>query len=838
MRPGSAALIRLADSVGCSPLRVQMIGSGSINANVYSWDFGDGSAQVYSANPLHVFSNTDDSVRHYRVRLIAQRSGGFCPDTAYRTVTVNPLPHVRAIPGDTAGCQPLAIRYNSQVSGTDSLRWTFTSLDGTRIYRRALVDTVFTNLNPANAQVQVLLEGFNAYGCTALQNSTTTIGPLAEAQFSQSADSGCSPLRVRFTGSSTPGIIAQWLVNGQGAGNQASGLSYTFSNNGTRDTTYRVQLVVYNPQMPNCADTAERFVTVFPRPNRGILFASPNAGCSPLLVELNGAATGGIRYHWEMGDGTAFDTASQTISYTFNNTSSTTNQVFNVRQVVYTQHGCADTASTRITVRPLVRAGFTVSDTAGCAPLGVTFNAATSFNANLFTWDFGDSTGTASGRNPFYRFTNTTDSVRHYTVTLVADKSGVSCPSVATQRIAVYPVPRAAVTPTDTAGCQPFAVRLQSRSQAADSLSWTISSGGDLAYYQARAFIDTVFTNPNASIQTINTRLEAWNRYGCMNAATGRVRVSPFTQSGFDLSQDSSCSPFRLVASSLASPGARVEWYINGTPQASTGNALRATLYNFTSRDSTVEIMQVAVNTLSPQCSDTIRKQVVVMARPTAGALFASPDAGCSPLLVELNGAATGAVRFTWDLGDGTRFDTASQTISHLFENLGTGLTRTFSVRMIATNAFGCADTARKAISVRPNVQAGIVSAIRQGCAPLGVQLSSAGSVNANLFTWTFGDGGTGSNASEPYHVFANTTDSVVRYRVTLIADKAGIGCPDVDTITLPSTRAPSQPSRRPIRWVASPSHCVSTLLPSRPIASAGRLPAIRRATSIRASPG
>lgn len=786
VRPGSSAVIRLADSVGCSPLRVQLIGSGSINANVYTWDFGDGTPQATSANPVHIYTNADDTVRTFTIRLIAQRAGGFCPDTAYRTVQVNPLPLVRATPGDTVGCQPLAVRYRSTLIGADSSRWVFTSVDGTTIYHnRGTVDTVFTNLNPALSSVQVRLEGFNRYGCSAAQTNTTQVGPLAVAQYSQSADSGCSPLRVRFTGASTPGVVATWLVNGRVVGNQASGLNYTFANTGTTDTSYRIQLVVYNPQLPGCTDTAESRIVVFPRPNAGVLFASPNSGCSPLLVELNGAATGGVRYNWNLGDGTSFDTTSQTISHLFQNTSTTLNQTFNVRQIVFTQHGCADTARTSVLVRPLVRAGFTVSDSVGCGPLTVQFNAASSFNANSYTWDFGDGLGTATGRNPSYIFANTSDTVRRFVVRLTADKIGVGCPSTATQTIYVNPVPRAVLTPADTAGCQPFAVRLRSLSQAADSLAWTITSGSDVAYYPGRAQIDTVFTNAGSTIQTIATRLEAWNRYGCVNVATGRVRVSPFTQGGFTLNLDSACTPFRLIATSQASVGSTVQWFLNGTPVAATGNSLVATLQNPTERDSTVEVKQVTVNRLSPGCTDTVRKNIVIVARPRANQLTATPSAGCSPLTAVLQGSATGAVRYEWTIGNGNAFTDTAQRTTQVFVNNAASGTLTVRPMLVAVNYFGCRDTARTSMLVRPHVTAGATASVTEGCTPLRVQFGTSTSVNANQFSWNFGDGTTGSSSAAPVHSFVNDTDTVRHFTVILTADQNGVGCPDADTIVI-----------------------------------------------------
>jgi len=55
----------------------------SINAEIWEWDFGDGTDPVYEPSPVHEFPDSGT----YLVRLIVQSPGG-CPDTIYSTVRV------------------------------------------------------------------------------------------------------------------------------------------------------------------------------------------------------------------------------------------------------------------------------------------------------------------------------------------------------------------------------------------------------------------------------------------------------------------------------------------------------------------------------------------------------------------------------------------------------------------------------------------------------------------------------------------------------------------------------------------------------------------------------
>ena len=339
-----------------------------------------------------------------------------------------------------------------------------------------------------------------------------------------------------------------------------------------------------------------------------------------------------------------------------------------------------------------------MSDSAGCSPLSVQFNSSGSVNANMFTWDFGDGQ-ISNARNPFRRFDNLDDTVKIYKVSLVADKAAVGCPSYAERTIRVFPLPRVAFTPTDTSNCQPFRVLFRNNSVGIDSLVWTFTSNdttttrAGLVSNLALSVVDTTFRNANAAFADTKVNLTAYNQYGCEAQQENKVRTAPLTEAAFELPIDSACSPFALEAFSNSSTGTALQWLINGVPTGATSSRLRTRLFNFTDRDSVVFVSLVATNRLAPTCTDTVTQRVVIMAKPKANQLVASPDNGCSPILVELNGNATGAVLYRWDLNDGTEFDSTSQTISHLFTNFNTSAARTFRVRQVAINTFGCADT-------------------------------------------------------------------------------------------------------------------------------------------------
>ncbi len=100
---------------GISPLTVNFTNS-SINANTYSWNFGDGSAIDTSTNPQHIFSGTGV----YSVMLVAEATP--CSDTAYLTIDVTGEPGLTAPNVFTPNFDGVNDVFRPQAIGMDSVQ--------------------------------------------------------------------------------------------------------------------------------------------------------------------------------------------------------------------------------------------------------------------------------------------------------------------------------------------------------------------------------------------------------------------------------------------------------------------------------------------------------------------------------------------------------------------------------------------------------------------------------------------------------------------------------------------------------------------------------------------
>ena len=779
IKPTVTARIATEDTLGCTPYPVGLSGLNSTNSNIYSWDFGDGTSSVLST-PVKVFNNITDTIQLYNIRLITDRTGVNCPDTSNVKIKVYPKPVAEFAPNPMIGCNPLPVRLTNLTTGATSATWSISGngLSVSHPVVNAPFDTVFVNdQSNLNLNVDVSLTAINQLGCSDTKTRIITIYPAVQAAFTQSADSGCSPLKVRFVNESFSGNLVQWFIDGQVVSNMLTSFNYTFENNGLGTKTFEVKMIARSALAQECMDTVVSFVTVFPKPNAGIINAMPEIACSPARIDFVGTSLGGNRFLWNFGDGVELDTTSQEVYHVFMNMNSINNRNFRVRQVVLTDKGCTDTSYKNVTIRPLVKAVILSADSLGCTPYSASFTGSQSTNANQYFWDFGNGL-TSNLMNPSTTYVNDSDSTECNQVRLITQKSGVECSDTAYYTVCVYPRPTAAFNINPISGCQPLSVSIQNQSELMATTLWQFISGG-IQNEVTSVNYDTIVGNSTAQIKTVRVILNAFSDKGCVSKLEKQFTVAPFVKADFAQSLDSGCSPLKVSFVNLSSAGSSASWYVDGNVVSSSGSGFNFTFVNNSTVDRIAEVVLVVRNNLVSTCTDTIRKQIRIFAKPDAGVITASPESGCSPLTTQLGAQPNLGNRFIWDFRDGEVLDSNLLTVSHSFVNYNPSANMPFNVMFVTITDKGCTDSAYKVISVSPYTIARIGITDSVGCSPLTMQLAGALSQNANRFTWDFGDGTNSSLVANPVHSFVNATQQDAVYNVRLIASRSGFSCPD-----------------------------------------------------------
>ena len=781
VRPNVTAGIIASDSVGCSPLPVSFSGAASINANSYNWNFGNGNTAT-GVNVNRIFTNNSDTTQFYTIQLVADRAGVSCPDTASVQIKVFPKPKAGFDASPNAGCQPLPVQFTNTSALMAAGYWVITAgpavdtLSGTDL---AGFDTTFANTTSLNQIVTAELFISSTDGCTDRATRLITVSPFVNADFAQSADSGCSPLSVGFTNLSAPGASSSWYIDGVLANNASGQFNYSFVNNTQNVKWFEVKLVVSNVLNSGCTDTLVRLVKVFPKPVAGTLGAVPDNGCSPLNIGLFSNAIGATRYMFDFNDGAILDTTVAAVNHSFVNNAGLTNRNFNVKLVVSNPFGCTDNTARLITVKPTVAAVIASSDTIGCTPFSVQLSGLNSINSNNYSWDFGDGTGSVLA-TPTKVYNNNSDTIQHYTISLVTDRTGVGCPDTAYFPVTVYPKPVAEFAPNPLIGCNPLFARLTNLTTGAVSATWNFSGNGlQVSHPVTGPYFDTTFVNDQSNLNmTVDLSIVAINNLGCSDTKTRTVTIYPAVQAAFTQSQDSGCSPLKVRFSNQSLPGNLVQWFVDGTLSSTLLSNFDYTFVNDGLTPKVFEIKMISRAALAQECQDTTISYVKVYPKPNGGFINAMPEIACSPARIDFVGTAVGATQYIWNFGDGTELDTNQQEVFHVFSNTNSTNNRVFNVRQVSVNAWGCSDTVKRNVTIRPLVTARILTEDSVGCSPFTANFNGSQSTNANQFEWDFGGMGT-STLMNPGYTFTNNSDTAECHTVRLITRKSNIECAD-----------------------------------------------------------
>ncbi len=787
--PTPRAQIDAPDSI-CSGETVRLEGNG-VGVNAYIWQFPDFDASTTTlVSPSKTFTNITSEPRFYTIRLSVV-SAANCTTTVEKIIKVNPNPSVNilATTVQQPNCGALSVNFRyGNPSNAVRYVWHFGSNDSLVSTDTTAFLRDFTNETAAAFNRNITLTSYSAQGCFATVSQQITVNPLVRARFTQSADSGCTPLPIMLLDSSTAAAnVKTWIVNGQ-IFNNLGQVNTVLRNGGLQDTVFVVKLAVRNNTGFNCRDTMTRQIKVFAKPKTLSLTATPTLGCSPVAVNFQNDVLNAVRNFWDFKDG-RFDTTSvgDAVAHVFENPNTIQTLNFRVLRIAESLKGCRDTAQVIVSVRPFTKANMTtLSDTAGCTPFPVQFSSGTSINANSFSWDFGDGSNTASNPNPLKTFVNNSDSVQRFIVRLIAQRNEVqNCPDTTKKTIVVYPLPVADFTLDRSEGCGPLPVSMANNSAGSTNGFWVITAGGLSDTIRRPASFDTVFVNPNFVPKTIKVEYLAFNQFGCFSKKEQNVVVFPNLTARFNASTQG-CTPFRVSFTNRSENTGGTYYWNFGDGRASTDEN-PTHIFNYTGASDTT--FRVLLSSISEPgtCVAEDSLDIKVFGRPANSFDILSPLVMVLPenmVRIRNNTTFRENWSYRWDFEDlqGKRDTSNAETFDFTYnlqyEDFTFLADTIFNITMVARNAFGCADTLVKTIIIKPGKpEANFFANIREGCAPLTVTFRDT-SKFGRWYEWEFGDGdGNGGSSFERHPIYTYTTPGQKRVKLTV----KGYGGTDVE---------------------------------------------------------
>ena len=374
VRSDVKAAMTVKDSV-CVNEVVKMIDNSSSAGIIssYSWDFGDGSPEVYTANATHVYTTAGLFVITHTVI-----GNGGCLNRVIDTIYVNASPKADFVSANTCIGQESVFTDKSKGS---PISWNWNFNDG----------STNTNQNPKHVYLKaglynVKLQIQTGLGCTDTITKRIVVYMDPKASFTNNIS--CWGDTTNFINTSNPmdgSIIKTWWDFDDGTISNVLNPNHVLI---AKKDSFQVKMVIVTSH--GCVDTVVKTVVTHPIPTFKFR-AETTSGCNPFEVKFHDSSTvkGGeiVNWLWNFGDKSLTYKNDPTHIYTQDGK-------FFVSLTVTSSYGCRmiDTLKYPIVVYPRPIAEFTATpdEVSMYEPTIKLINE--SQKATMWDWDLGDNT--------------------------------------------------------------------------------------------------------------------------------------------------------------------------------------------------------------------------------------------------------------------------------------------------------------------------------------------------------------------------------------------------------------------------------------------------------------
>lgn len=657
----------------------------STGATSYTWKFGDGGSST-ATSPTHTYN----AMGNYDVTLIGTSSAG-CVDSLKKVSYVQLQPMSVSIIGpQILGCAPASAGYTASVISAFSITsyaWDFG--DGSSGSGFAVNHTYAAAGNYTQKVVVT-----NSAGCVDSASIIVRLGSKPTAAFTGTPDTVCLNTAVVFTNTTAGTNTYLWLF-GDGGTNSNTNTFHYYAIPGV----FTVKLIANNN---GCYDTLTRtnYITALP-PLAEFKLSYTCANRKQIFI--TDQSIGASTYSWNFGDGST-STAANPGSHTY-----ATNGTYTISlTVTNTSTGCSHTSTQSITIADL-SANFSASNLNQCKP-GSSYFQASSTGFASYHFDFGDGITSAASS-----VTHNYPNAGVYTVTLVVKDTAGCVDSITKPNYVTVHAPTVAFSHTPSQGCGPLTITFTDGSSpfagsSITSRKWDFGDGTSL--FTSATTLTHVYSQPG----TYSVKLTITETGGCTDSLfkTGLIVVNR-PRAAFSISDSTSCinDLISFYDSSSGKNPLSSFWDFGDGQTSSTKNPNHA--YSVAG-SYTVKLVSID----SVGCTDTLIKPSNIQIMSIKAAFKASDTmAFCPPFTVNFTNNSTNGVTYQWSFGNGNSTNLASPTATYTSPG-------TYVVRLIATNAYGCQDSAFQTIIVNAGPTGTLSYSPKTGCLPLVVTFTSS----------------------------------------------------------------------------------------------------------------
>ena len=464
----------------------------------WTWNFGDGTQQSYSAPPFsHVYSLEGS----YSVSLIVKDNVN-CSDTFAITGAVLITNPKAAFFTDSFYCPAAPLQFIDTSTGVGLTHTWYFGDGGTSTLQNP------THSFPAgNNNYDIKLKITDLVGC---EDSVTKIGYVKirkpVAGFSMIDSIGiCLPLQTSFNFQGSNYASFYWDF-GDGATSSAQNPSHFYNSFGA----YYPKLYVEGPG--GCVDSAQSIVNVYdPVASTQVTF-SPASGCDSITVNFTINTPQGFKYIFYFGDGKFDSTRQANLTHKYTSPGN-----YYPYMIIPDKYGC----EAYVPFAPVNVYGalplFGIDKKEFCDNGQVTFTNYTLSNDPVIStvWDFGDG-NSSTASDPSHNYTTPGT----YIVRLAVNTQ-YQCPTSFVDTVRVYKTPELSITGKDSVCLNVPESFLGSISQPDSTIKWSWNFGNGNSS-QSQEGVTAYSASGDYNIQLI-----ASNKLGCADTSHHPVYAVP-----------------------------------------------------------------------------------------------------------------------------------------------------------------------------------------------------------------------------------------------------------------------------------------------------------------------
>ena len=559
------------------------------------------------------------------------------------------------------------------------------------------------------------------------------------ASFTSNVTSGCSPLVVNFTNTSSNAISYYWDFN-NGTSSILNNPSATFISPGF----YTIKLVAYNGLNADSVIAVD-YVHVLDKPIASFSFNIIEDCEANNSINFINSSSGAISYIWDFGNGDTLSAFNPSYSFSYSGN-------FPITLAAYNGSGCSDdTVIGPISIYPTPIINAASDSTFLCdSSYNFTFSG-NCLNSTISSWEwnFGDGNFSLTNNSSISHIYNVAG---NFTPTVIATSTNGCVDSLNLNIINILEKTNYSLLTDLNNGCPPLDVNFTlSPSDSISSVDWNFGDGNF-------SLGNSISTNQYLNNGIYYPSATVISNDGCIQQVVSNgINVTIPPTGTYSMNNFSGCPPLPVQFNISTSALNTINLNFGDGYSSNSSNIIHTYLDNG-------RFYPTLTITDTNNCQSNINLDTILSGISNIN-FIASKQEGCASLEVNFTNLAPDAINYFWDFGDGTISNEENPT--HIYDSAGL-----FSVTLVANDSNSCFDTLVKTDFIyvkKEDVELISVDTI-VACSPFTFN-TDVYNIGVNFWNWNFGDGvlDSGSNVNHVYTESGN-------YNVSLFTD-APNGC-------------------------------------------------------------